>query len=96
MKRGLVALPALVVLGNAFDASGEASASRHAYYLFLTDVPQGCEDCYVPLLVARQTLEEVAASGRDAMIVLITAYELDSIGKLERSMSLAAAFRGGN
>jgi len=91
MKRGLVALLALVVLGNALDAAGEASASRHAYYLFLADVPQGCEDCYVPLLVARQTLEEVAASGRDAMIVLITTYERDSIWKLERSVSLAAA-----
>lgn len=91
MKLGLGALLALVVLGNALDAAGEASASRHAYYLFLADVPQGCEDCYVPLLVARQTLDEVAASGRDAMIVLITTYERDSIWKLERSVSLAAA-----
>ena len=91
MKRGLVVLLALVVLGNALDAAGEASASRHAYYLFLADVPQGCEDCYVPLLVARQTMEEVSASGRDAMIVLITTYERDSIWKLERSVLLAAA-----
>ena len=91
MKRGLVALLVLVVLGNALEAAGEASASRHAYYLYLADVAQGCEDCYVPLLVARQTLEEVAASGRDAMIVLVTTYERDSIWKLERSVSLAAA-----
>jgi len=62
MKRGIVALPALLVLGNALDAAGEASVSRHAYYLFLADAPQGCEDCYVPLLVARRTLEEVAAT----------------------------------
>ena len=91
MKRGLVALLALVVMGNALDAAGEAFAPRHAYYLFLADVPQGCEDCYVPLLVARQTLEEIAASGKGAMIVLITTYERDSIWKLERSVSLAAA-----
>jgi hypothetical protein len=91
MKRGLVALLALVVMGNALEAAGEASASRHAYYLFLADVPKGCEDCYVPLLIVSQTLEELAASGGDATIVLITTYERDSIWKLERSVSLAAA-----
>ena len=26
----------------------------HAYYLFLAGAPQGCEDCYVPLLISRQ------------------------------------------
>ena len=91
MKGGLVALLALVVMGNASDAPGEASASRHAYYLFLADAPRGCEDCYVPLLIAGQSLEDVAASGRDATIVLITTYERDSIWKLERRVSLAAA-----
>src|SRR3990170_1882296 len=29
MKRGLVALLALIVMGNALEAAGEASASRH-------------------------------------------------------------------
>ena len=91
MQRGLVALLALVVMGNALDAAGEAFAPRHAYYLFLADVPQGCEDCYAPLLLARQTLEEIAALGRDGMIVLITTYERDSIWKLEQNVSLAAA-----
>ena len=91
MKRGLVALLALVVMGNALEAAGEASASRHAYYLFLADVPKGCEDCYVPLLIVSQTLEELAASGGDATIVLITTYERDSIWKLEQNVSLATA-----
>lgn len=40
MKRGLVALLALVVMGNALEPAGKASASRHAYYLYLADVPQ--------------------------------------------------------
>jgi hypothetical protein len=38
-----------------------------------------------------QTLEEVAASGTDATVVLITTYERDSIWKVERGVSLAAA-----
>ncbi len=73
MKRGLaVALLALVAIRLVSAPTGEAAASLHAYYLFLAGAPQGCEDCYVPLLVMPQTLEEVAASGRDTTIVLIT------------------------
>lgn len=91
MMRDLGALVALVAIGIAPAAAGEAGASRHAYYLFLAGAPQGCQDCYVPLLVVPQTLEEVAASGRDATVVLITTYERDSIWKVERGVSLAAA-----
>jgi hypothetical protein len=69
---------------------GEAAASAHAYYLFLANGPQGCEDCYVPLLVTRQTLEDIAASGRDTTVTLITTYERDSIWQIERGLSLAA------
>jgi len=71
-------------------AAAEAGASRHGYYLFLADTPQGCEDCYLPLLIVPQTLEDVAASRRDATVVLITTYERDSIWKIERGVSLAA------
>jgi hypothetical protein len=38
----------------------------------------------------RQTLEEVAASGRDTAVTLITTYERDSIWQIERGLSLAA------
>jgi hypothetical protein len=91
MKRGdLVALLVLVATCLALGPAGEAAASPHAYYLFLAGAPQGCEDCYVPLLIVPQSLETVAASGRDTMIVLITTYERDSIWKVERGVSLAA------
>lgn len=91
MTRALGALLALVAMGIAPAAAGEAAASRHAYYLFLAGALPGCDDCYVPLLVMRHTLEEVAASGRDATIVLITTYERDSIWRVERGVALAAA-----
>jgi hypothetical protein len=92
MKRGvLVALLVLVAIALMPAPAGEAAASLHAYYLFLAGAPQSCEDCYVPLLVMPQALEEVAASGRDTTIVLITTYERDSIWKVERGASLAAA-----
>ena len=71
--------------------AAEAGVSRHAYYLFLASAPQSCEDCYVPLLIVPQTLEDVAASGRDATVVLITTYERDSIWTVERGVSLEAA-----
>jgi len=92
MKRaGLAALLALGAMGPVPAPAGEAATSRRAYYLFLAGAPQGCEDCYVPLIIARQPLEDVATSGRDTTIVLITTYERDSIWKVERGVSLATA-----
>ena len=95
-KRRLLAgvvLAWLPVVAMAFApaAAGGAETFPHAYYLFLAGAPQGCEDCYVPLLVTRQTLEEVASAGGDSASVLITTYERDSIWKVERSVPLAAA-----
>ena len=88
-----VVVASLAVIAMAFvpSAAGGADTSPHAYYLFLVGAPQGCEDCYVPLLVTRQTLEEIASSGSDSASVLITTYERDSIWKVERSVPLAAA-----
>jgi hypothetical protein len=43
------------------------------------------------LLVAASTLEEVAASGGETTVVLITTYERDSIWTIERGVPLAAA-----
>lgn len=89
--RGLLALLAIVALGLGPAAAEDRSASPHAYYLFLADAPQGCEDCYVPLLVTQPSLEEVAASASDSTTVLITTYERDSIWKVERGVPLVAA-----
>jgi hypothetical protein len=77
--------------GHRDAATGDVAAARRAYYLFLAGTPQGCEDCYVPLLVTETTLEAVAASGRDTTVVLITTYERDSVWTVERGVSLAAA-----
>ncbi len=48
MKRALGALLALVAIAIATTAAADGAISRHAYYLFLADAPQGCEDCYIP------------------------------------------------
>ena len=89
-RRALLAALALVT-GAFVPALDAAAASLSAYYLFLADAPRGCEDCYVPLLVVRQSLEQTSASGQDTAIVLITTYERDSIWKVERDVPLAAA-----
>ena len=81
----------LIVIAFVPAVAGGADTSPHAYYLFLAGAPQSCEDCYVPLLITRQTLEDVASSGGDSATVLITTYERDSIWKVERSVPLAAA-----
>jgi len=53
---------------------------RHAYYLFLAGTPRGCEECYVPMLVSIEPLEQVEkASAENTRCVLITTYERDSI-----------------
>ena len=54
-------------------------AYKHAYYLFLSSVPNGCEACYVPLLVSRHSLEEIAQRGEAQHCVLVSTYERDSI-----------------
>jgi len=91
MRLKLGVLLALVALALAVGGAGEGAAPRHAYYLFLAGAPRGCEDCYVPVLILTSSLEEVAVSGRDATAVVITTYERDSIWKVERNVSLAAA-----
>jgi hypothetical protein len=87
----VVASLVLIAIASVPAVAGGAGASPHAYYLFLAGAPQSCEDCYVPLLITRQTLEDVAASGGDSATILITTYERDSIWKVERGVPLAAA-----
>jgi hypothetical protein len=52
---------------------------HHAYYLFIDGPPQGCEACYVPLLVTSDPLEHIAQGSADEQCVLIITYERDSI-----------------
>jgi hypothetical protein len=80
----------LLAISLVPPAPGPAAGRLHAYYLFLTAAPKGCEDCYIPLLIVGQTLEDVAASGGNMTSILITTYERDSIWKVERGVSLAA------
>jgi hypothetical protein len=57
-------------------------AYKHAYYLFLSDAPKGCERCYVPLLISQPSLEEIA-QGREAQhCVFIYTYERNSIWEI--------------
>jgi len=87
-RRRIVVFGLIAVVALAAPA-GNAGATSHAYYLFLAGAPQGCEDCYVPLLITRQTLDEVASSASDSAVVLITTHERDSIWKVERDVPLA-------
>lgn len=72
---------ALFALAAASQDQPPATAPyRHAYYLFLSDPPVACEQCYVPLLLTAAPLNEDMAknpAGEDCD--LITTYERDSI-----------------
>ena len=56
---------------------------RFPYYLVLLDPPQGCERCYVPLLLFSQPIETIATSKGSATVVEITTYERDSIWEMD-------------
>lgn len=79
------------------DVSGATSSSapdkhtayKHAYYLFLSGTPLGCEDCYVPLLITTESLEEIASEKTKADCALITTYERDSMWHNEGVVSIA-------
>jgi len=71
------------------DRPNSGPAYRHAYYLFLADPPNGCEACYVPLLVTSETLEETAKNPGGEDCDLITTYERDSIFQLDGIVHVA-------
>ena len=58
---------------------GSPAPYKHAYYLFLEGGGTGCEECYVPLLITRNSLEQIAAAGKFEEGLLIITYERDSI-----------------
>jgi hypothetical protein len=78
----------LWVGGAAFPPPTNSTNYRYAYYLFLEGV-QGCENCYVPLLITREPLEQVAKSRESAAGVLIITYERDSIWHDDGIVSVA-------
>ncbi len=70
------------------SAAGERLAYKHAYYLFLSGTSVGCEDCYLPLLITAESLEQIAQDKTNAACALITTYERDSIWHNEGLVSL--------
>ena|ERR1700739_3632605 len=86
MYRGTLRL--MVAMGIFLAARGAAAPGQtvardasyhHAYYLFLAGTPRGCEDCYVPLLLTRKSMEELKEHATPEDCVLITTFERDSI-----------------
>jgi hypothetical protein len=75
----LFSSPLLNAQGIHSSRAGDRPTYRHAYYLFLSGTPNGCEDCYVPLLVTTEPLEQSAKATEKEACVLITTYERDSI-----------------
>jgi hypothetical protein len=71
----------LVVSGAAGSDQTEVrdASYHHGYYLFLAGTPQGCEDCYVPLLLTRKSIEDLKENPTPEDCVLITTFERDSI-----------------
>jgi hypothetical protein len=65
-------------------------AYKHAYYLFLSGVPNGCEACYVPLLVSRQSLEEIAQRDEAQHCVFAYTFERNSIWEIRGAMPVDA------
>jgi hypothetical protein len=63
-------------------------AYRHAYYLFQAGVVIGCEDCYVPLVITQEPLDEIAVHTASANCVWITTYERDSIWQMNGTVSV--------
>jgi hypothetical protein len=96
MKRAmllfLASLLLLPILGVGQATSSSAAdhrvAYKHAYYLFLSGPPVACEDCYVPLLITAESLEQIAQDKTNAACALITTYERDSIWHNEGLVSV--------
>jgi len=73
----------IFLAASAAAGSGQTDAPdpsyHHGYYLFLAGTPQGCEDCYVPLLLTRKSIEDLKENPTPENCVLITTFERDSI-----------------
>jgi hypothetical protein len=86
---------AVIVVGfllAGWPAKGTAQTSpppyKHAYYLFLEGGGSGCEECYVPLLITRNSLDQIAAEAKVESGLLIITYERDSIWQGKGSVTV--------
>ena len=84
-------LASFVLVGDAQAQRPEARGYSYAYYLFLVPPAEGCESCYVPMLLTSKRLEEMAQEKRDQTAVVITTYERDSIVRMERGLLVSAS-----
>jgi hypothetical protein len=89
----LTVIVGLLLLPSPVPVTAQTSSApyKHAYYLFLDGGGSGCEECYVPLLITRNTLEQIAARGRFEEGILIITYERDSIWQGKGKISLYAS-----
>jgi hypothetical protein len=81
----------LLTLTPAASFGGEHPAYRHAYYLFLAGTPAGCQDCYVPLLITTEPLEQMARGHIEVACPVIITYERDSIWQNDGLVSIVPA-----
>ena len=89
---GLLSVAAMpCTSGTLSPVAADHTRYRHAYYLFLAGSPKGCEDCYVPLLITAEPLEQVATGKGPEDCVLIVTYERDSIWHDDGMVSLAGS-----
>jgi len=95
---GIVSSPVQYLRGDILGAAGAPPVSspvvtervpyKHAYYLFLDGPRNGCEACYVPLVMSQDSLEQIAKNSRVALGVLIFTYERDSIWEIKGAMPI--------
>jgi hypothetical protein len=82
---------ALSAAAGSGQSVGHEPSYRHGYFLFLAGTPNGCEDCYIPLLLTKSSLEELKAGPTTDDCVLITTYERDSIWHYEGLLSVPSS-----
>lgn len=82
----------LILLPRAGTQAAQVNAVpyKHAYYLFLDGNSTGCEACYVPMLITRSSLEQIAAAGTSEEGILIITYERDSVWQSKGTEALHA------
>jgi hypothetical protein len=89
MKRIVFSLILLVLTGPAADrpASQAHQPFRHAYYLFQEDAT-GCSACYIPLLLTKESLEDLPRIKKLDDCRPILTYERDSIWQVLASQTI--------